>query len=156
MDINSAILATLSVIVITQLFRQLLPNCFAYPWQLGLHEIIPKKFVQHRWFKDKDSLFFFSSDETIIHTFPILSQSNLRNVVLSGGLSFWMFLSFNIPEIKQGFDAIFLLLLVAAFIALPIKVAFEGASKFNPDTVLFMSLNVASYLIAVQFVTVNF
>lgn len=38
MDLYTAILATLSLVVITQVFRQLLPNCFAYPWQLGVHE----------------------------------------------------------------------------------------------------------------------
>lgn len=156
MDLNMAILATLSLVVITQVFRQLLPNCFAYPWQLGLHELVPEKFVQHRCFRDKESLFFFSKDEKIIHTFPLLSQSNLRNVVLVGGLSLCMFLNFNTHEIKEGFDAIVLLLLMAAFLALPIKVAFEGARRFNPDYVLFITFNIASYLIALQFVTVNF
>lgn len=156
MDVISAILATLTLIIITQVFRQFLPNCFAYPWQLGLYEVIPKKFWQHRWFKDKDSLLFFSDDETIIHTFPILSQSNLRNIVLLGGMSLWMFLSFNVHEIQEGLDAVLLLLLIAAFMVLPVKVVFDGLGKFNPDIFLFISFNVASYLIALQFVTVNF
>lgn len=156
MGVISAILATLTLIIITQVFRQLLPNCFAYPWQLGLHEVIPKKYGQHRWFKDKDSLLFFSDDETIIHTFPILSQSNLRNVVLLGGMSLLVFLNFNAHEIQEGFDAVLLLLLIAAFMVLPIKVVFDGLGKFNPDIVLFISFNVASYLIALQFITVNF
>lgn len=155
MDLNTAILATLSLVVITQLFRQLLPNCFAYPWQLGIHEFVPERFIQHKWFKDKDSLFFFSKDEMVIHIFPLLSQSNLRNIVLLGGLSLWMFLNFNIHEIQQGFDSIVLLLVTAAFLALPIKVASEG-TKFNPDYVLFLTFNVASYLVGLQFVTVNF
>ena len=156
MDLNTAILATLSLVVITQVFRQLLPNCFAYPWQLGLYELVPDKFVHHRWFRNKDSLFFFSKDEKIIHTFPLLSQSNLRNIVLLGGLSLCVFLNFNTHEIKEGFDAIVLLSLMAAFLALPIKVAFEGARRFNPDYVLFITFNIASYFIALQFVTVNF
>ncbi|WP_339145199.1 hypothetical protein [Pseudoalteromonas galatheae] len=156
MDLNTAVLAALSLVVITQAFRQLLPNCFAYPWQLGLHELVPEKYVQHRWFRDKDSLFFFSKDRVIIHTYPLLSQSNLRNVVLLGGLNLWLFLNLNTHEIKQGFDAIVFLLLMSGFLALSIKVVFEGTRKFNPDYVLFITFNIASYLIALQFVTVNF
>jgi hypothetical protein len=156
MDVISAILATLTLIIITQVFRQLLPNCFAYPWQLGLHEVIPKQFEQHRWFKDKDSLFYFSDDEKIVHTFPILSQSNLRSVVLLGGMSLWIFLNFNVHEIQEGFDAVLTLSLIAAFVVLPIKVVFDGLEKFNPDIVIFISFHVASFLIALQFVTVNF
>lgn len=159
MDLNSAILATLSLVVITQVLRQLLPNCFAYPWQLGIHEVIPEKFVQHSWFRDKDSLFFFSKDEMIIHAFPLLSQSNLRHVVLIGGFSLWMFLNFNNHEINQGFDMITSFLLVVASIAFAIKtakVALGVEDSFNPIYVLFVAFNVASYLIALQFVTVNF
>ena len=76
MDSSSAILASLYIVVITQVLRQLIPNCFAYPWQLGIHKLLPEKFAQRRWFKDKESLFFFSQDEIIIHTFPLFSQSN--------------------------------------------------------------------------------
>jgi hypothetical protein len=58
MDLNTSILATLSLVVITQVLRKILPNCFAYHWQLGLHELVPKKYSQHRWFRDKDSSLF--------------------------------------------------------------------------------------------------
>lgn len=65
-------------------------------------------------------------------------------------------MNFNVHEIQEGFDAVLTLMLIAALMVLPIKVAFDGLDKFNPDIVLFISFHVASFLIALQFVTVNF
>ena len=123
---------------------------------MGLHEIIPEKFVQHRWFREKNSLLFFSKEEVVMHTFPIMNHSNLRNVVLGGGLSLWIFLNFNILEFKHEFDAFILLLISGALLVFPTKVAFEGTRKFNPDYIPFLTFNATSYLVALQFVTVTF
>ena len=156
MNLYTAILATLTIIVITQVFRQLLPNLFAYAWQRVLHELVPIGLTRHRWFRDKSSLFFFSKDEILIHTYPVFTQPNLRNVVLLGGLSFWMLLNFNLEDIRQGIDIITLILLGAAFLVIPIKVASEGTNNFNPDYLILLASSIVSYLIALQFVIIIF
>ncbi|MCF2902231.1 hypothetical protein L1267_17825 [Pseudoalteromonas sp. OFAV1] len=156
MNLNTAILATLTIIVITQVLRQLLPNLFACVWQLALYELVPTGLTGHRWFKDKRSLFFFSKDEILIHTYPVFTQPNLRNVVLLGGLSFWMLLNFNLEDIRQGIDIITLILLGAAFLVIPIKVASEGINNFNPDYLILLASSIVSYLIALQFVIIIF
>lgn len=156
MELNAAIFATFSIVAITQVFRQLLPNCFAFPWQLGIHEIVPKTFVKYWWFKDEDSLFFFSKDKIIIHTFPFFSQSNLRSVVLLGSLSFCLFLNFNTHEVREGFDVLLSLFFMSAFLVLPLRLSFQEVQKFHLDTVMYISFDLISYIIAFQFVVVNF
>lgn len=156
MDLNSAIIATTLLITIQQLLRQLFPNCFGYAWQLVIHKLIPQTIEDHEWFKDPHSLFFFSKNEMRIHLFPVFSQSNLRNIVLLGGLSLWMFLNFNVQEINQSFEAITFLLVMAALLIIPIKFFAEGINKFNPDYFLVISFNVASYVTALRFVITTF
>ncbi|MBQ4839818.1 hypothetical protein [Pseudoalteromonas luteoviolacea] len=155
MDLHTAFFATFSIVLITQLLKQVLPNCFAFPWQLGLHEIVPKKYIQHRWFKDTNSLFYFSKDEIIFHTFPLLSQSNLRYVALLGGLNMWMFLNVGIDVINIAFEWISSFLITVALFMVPFKIVFSRTG-FNPDYIVLISFDLIGYLIALQFVMVSF
>jgi hypothetical protein len=156
MDNMDALYASALMVLITQVFRQLLPNCFAFPWQLGICYFVPSKFRKMNWFSNKNSLLFFSEDERLFHTYNIKTQSNLRSIVLMFGLSFWIFTRFSTTDILLGWDAIVTLIITAIMIAVPIKVASEGFGKFNPDYILYLVFSGSGLLVALDFILVNF
>ena len=156
MEPITALFAAFTMVLITQVLRQLLPNVVTYPWQSGLCFIVPKNFRDKRCFNNKDSLFFFSEDEKLIHILSLKSQSNLRNIVLIFGLSFFLFTRVGLAEIQQGWGAIVTLCIISAMVQFPLAMAFKGAGTFDPDRLLYLIFNVSSMLIALGFILVNF
>jgi hypothetical protein len=156
METITAFFAAFTMVLITQILRQLLPNVVAYPWQSGLCFIVPKNFRDKKCFNNKDSLLFFSEDEKLIHIFSLKSQSNLRNIVLIFGLSFFLFTRVELSDIQQGWEAVVTLLVVAAMVQFTITIALKGADNFDPDRLLHLLFNVSSMLFALDFILVNF
>jgi hypothetical protein len=152
MIIEKAVFGSLFFTVIVQGLRQLLPNIIAYPWQVLVCSIVPENYRDHRWFNDKNSIFYFSSEHVKIHKLPLTSQSNLRSIVLLFGLCFWLLSQFNAEDIVEGWSSLTTLVVVATFIALPVKVAYEGLEKFNPDVVLRVTFSSISLLLSFRLV----
>ena len=156
MEISSALLAALTVVVITQVFRQVLPNTFSYPWQLGLCYLVPEKYREFGSFNDKGSLFFFSKNETVIHTYPVFSQSNLRNVVLIFSICLFLFTRVGLADIKESWDHLLNLIIGVSVFQILIGIVTNGISRHNLDYVMNSVFNAAAFVVALQFITVNF
>lgn len=153
---ESAILSAFTVVLITQLFRQLLPNLFAFVWQVGLSGAVPCRYLEHVWFTDKDSLFYKKQGEIALTRYPILSQGNLRSMVLLFGLIFTVIFQLSTEDIKEGWQALETLAGAAIFIFVGISL-FVGYAKgkFNPDVIIWGFFNFMSFIVAFDFVVKN-
>jgi len=152
---ETAILSATISVLITQVFRQLLPNLFAFTWQAGLSHAMPRKYLGHFWFTDKESLFYKKEGSIALTKYPLLAQSNLRAIVLLFGLIFAV--CFYMPlELKDNWQALESLYLVAIILFIGVSSIVEFMKgRFNPDIFLWGFFNFMAFVVSFDFVVKN-
>lgn len=151
-----ALFSALIVVIITQLFRQLLPNLFTFVWQAGISNAIPSKHLEYFWFTDKDSLFYKKQGEVAITKYPLFSQPNLRSMALLFGIVFIVIYQLPINDIKENWQPFRSLagIVITIFVATKMVVDYIK-NRFNPDVILWGFFNFMSFVVSFDFIVKN-
>ena len=150
-NVELGLISGLAALSVSQVLRQLLPNLVSLVWQVGFYEIVPKKYKTLDWFSDPYSLLLVEQATIIFTKYTLLNQANLRGVVLSFGLIFYVFANFHVILVEEVWYQMNSLILII-FLSTKLTMYFNNISRGNgnPDVIIWALIHVSIVLIATE------